>query len=1314
MNDYSSVQIPKPLDWQVFQRGCIPLFRKLVADPSLGDVGRSGQDQKGIDLLGYRDGNLTKPVGVQCRHVEKLTLADVKKAVAAARAITPQLTELIFATTAKHDARLQFDLHTYMEELVQSGWHLRVTLMGWEALQAEIATCPDARRLFWPGSDALAQTADGFSALKEAMDVRTERVLDAIAITMAPKFLPPLDPKLPPEALNERRDVHERISTFRDLLLEGRTETAIKGLEALRTSGLDLEPFARFRIDTNIGAAHLRAGRSSKALETWRSALTMRPGDPKARANVALGLLATDDIVGARDLARSILIEHPKHAGALSVHIQASIDDETFDPLFVSVEGVEDEIDVIASIIAVLRRRNDQRWHDEAIKAATAYPDDLRFRQWSAEAVLEPIVSDTGVLMGKIPAADLIERVDAAANDLLSVWDKSSDDEAADPEPLAALAQNVAAGLRFCQRPAEAAKVIDKALMRIGRHPVLVRVKALLLIHADDDDQAVRLIGDDIDDPHLALLRGELIASKDPKKAEAALASIDLSALEPPARRVALKLRIELAVDLDALETAAQLLEELKALGEPPAGLAFMQARIDQKQAKAGDVIIDDDMPVVNPPLSPAAATLASLLNAEGADVDFITRVGGAQFLQSLGAEEAASDALHGRVDHSRDSVALRTYVSSSLEAGLIVRVRHAFEAMSDAVASVPFFQRAHATLLWNTGDPRGAAVVLADLRRQFPLRLDILLWHIDCLMRLGEADEIATILKAINDDDFEGTLKACIRLARLFAHVDESERALRLAYRLFLTNRDTPDAWMGLTSVVYTLPDSKERPDLLRTTIDDESVVQFKKGSGGEGRYAIERAPELRHYDSDAIDAVHPIALLLQGLKPGDSFMHPDGEEAVVVSVKNKYLYAFHIALDRYNERFPEANGMLRVQVDMEKPGGLDEMKALMVERRDFVLEHTALYEAGQTPLGGLAMAVGVDPVQAMLGLGEVGARYRVSDGFARERNEALQTLRSNNLNGCVVDGPTFHVIRRLKLESVVAAVCGPIGVTQMTLDNLRERLQETQMRKGRQTGSLAYIDGQFDLRETTPEEIAGLEAMLLSDIAWVEENAQILAAVPKADQPPAVRYLHQLRGGRMFDDIFAASGADRLFLADDLITRRLAAEMEVPGVWLQPVLLQAKRRGLIDIEQYASHMFELSMIGQDFLSVDAATLVAALKLDIKRNEKTPGPRLRGVIKGLGGSRAHPEAHANVVIGFLREIWGDRVFANHREAVTGAVLRQLLRDRRDDLWEILRHVVRNSSDLYLQRYIRAWIDGHFLLSDGATKPGPAAKKRAS
>ena len=108
VTDISSVEIPKPLNWQDFQRNCVPLFRNVIRDPQLQEWGREGQRQHGIDLLGLRDRDPRQPVGIQCRRIgEPITEKAIRAEIEKARGLEPNLTELIFATTSERDAKIQ-------------------------------------------------------------------------------------------------------------------------------------------------------------------------------------------------------------------------------------------------------------------------------------------------------------------------------------------------------------------------------------------------------------------------------------------------------------------------------------------------------------------------------------------------------------------------------------------------------------------------------------------------------------------------------------------------------------------------------------------------------------------------------------------------------------------------------------------------------------------------------------------------------------------------------------------------------------------------------------------------------------------------------------------------------------------------------------------------------------------------------------------------------------------------------------------------------------------------------------------------------
>ena len=105
MTDFSSISIPKPLNWQDFERNCRILFGYILNDPCAQLNGRSGQRQNGVDIWGRRGAQGTNWVGVQCKGknadyghdvTEKELRTEVKKALK----FRPTLKEFILATTA--------------------------------------------------------------------------------------------------------------------------------------------------------------------------------------------------------------------------------------------------------------------------------------------------------------------------------------------------------------------------------------------------------------------------------------------------------------------------------------------------------------------------------------------------------------------------------------------------------------------------------------------------------------------------------------------------------------------------------------------------------------------------------------------------------------------------------------------------------------------------------------------------------------------------------------------------------------------------------------------------------------------------------------------------------------------------------------------------------------------------------------------------------------------------------------------------------------------------------------------------------------
>jgi tetratricopeptide (TPR) repeat protein len=1294
--DISAVEIPRHLNWQDFQRSSVILFRCILRDELLQEFGRDGQKQHGIDLLGCRDSDTSRPVGIQCRRKKTLTPKEMREDAEEARAIKPALAELIFATTAERDKAVQLDAAALTQELIASGWNCRVTVMAWQDLQQEIALHPRALRAFWPSGPTMQQPV--IDAVKEgnepvlALLREMKEGLGQSRQIISEEY----DSDLAPEAKREPVGLHTRISTLRELIGKGRTRTALEGFEKLLAQEPPLPPYARYRVIANIGAVHFNAGRIDLALKYSGEALALRPDDHKTQTNLGYAEVVSGDVEGGRKRVRAVLEKHPDHAPAASLIIQSYAQDPSItDPLTLVPEASHNAVEVKVARIMFLRAHDDKQWEGLAQSGAAEHPDNRHLERLAAEAVLEPALADTDIVLGKPAPKGFYDAVRKSAETLERLWKQEMDAEDPHPQEAYPLAHNAAAALRFVGDVKRAACILDDTIQKIGRDPDLVRCRALLHLAADEDKSAASLL-ETIDDPEGLLFAAQLAVAKDPEGARSRLDKLDVSRLPERMRSIVPEIRGEIALvlkDQPEFEAALKALEEQ---GAPFAPIAVLRARAQEKgliKVEAEAAGEEEDVEA-----DPAIKAIIRDLPAHEATMSYADRVQLGQFLERHNADETASNLLDGRVSTDRDSVALRTYLSASICAHLFARAKKVFEALPPDLIKHPAYQRMAATYHWNTGDAKAAEPFIRQLREASPERLDLLLWQIDALVRLNAEDKVRQILTAEVETKADGPLSAKRRLVVALMVYGQRDRARAFGYKLLALNRDDPAAWMAFMSTMFS-GEHAGRDLILSTTITPEHTVELRLPSNEVRRYVIESDPEVRRVSQEAITADHEIARLVRNLKPGDQFEWPgNGGKATVVSAKHKYLDAFHTALGRFNERFPAAKGFQQVNIGTPEKFDLSAIEEMLKARSDHIATQSALYAEGRISLSMLAFLTGVDPIDCMLGLAELGKVYRVSIGSREERRLASASITVNQTNGCIIDAATYHCIRRLSLEGVVRAVCGPIGISQATADIYHARVAALDAFGGEKGGTMTMRNGRVAIVEDTTEHQAATRALVKSDRNWLTENAETFPAAPMADPPPIIRRLSSVAGASFFDDAYAADGSGRLLLSDDLFTRQIAAQLGARAVSLQPVLMRARERGLMSQTDYAKAITDLIEFGQQFIAIDAATLLAARMLDTENNEARAGKRFRMAARALGGAQCDPKSHCSVAAEFVQRVWNTNSFDLQDYPVISHVLLAVLRERTNDYPQMLDRIdalLRGNPDA--RQYLRRWARGHFL-----------------
>lgn len=140
MTNLNNLQIFPMKDDKEFENLCLALWKRILQDPNAQLYGRKGQGQQGVDVFGRRQGS-SDWVGIQCKVRTKgeLTEKDVDDDIKNARQFNPRLSELIFATTAPRDQKIQEYARKITDQNVRDGNELIVSIVSWDDIQLELS-----------------------------------------------------------------------------------------------------------------------------------------------------------------------------------------------------------------------------------------------------------------------------------------------------------------------------------------------------------------------------------------------------------------------------------------------------------------------------------------------------------------------------------------------------------------------------------------------------------------------------------------------------------------------------------------------------------------------------------------------------------------------------------------------------------------------------------------------------------------------------------------------------------------------------------------------------------------------------------------------------------------------------------------------------------------------------------------------------------------------------------------------------------------------------------------------------------------------
>lgn len=1307
MSHFTAVAIPRPLDWQDFERKCAILFECIWGDTSTALNGRQGQPQHGVDIFGRPDGGKGGLVGVQCkgregRYGKPVRGAELRSEVDKAKKFHPKIHAFTLVTTAPNDATIQRVANEITEEHRKSG-SFPVAVWGWEELQRRVAEHPRALLTFHPDASPFTdevraelrairvEQRDSTEELAKKVDLLLQRTdttgrgqIGQSTLDQSSEVAEAVDKAL-----------HRQIDQYRDLLKRGQARTALKLLTGLRDqlwSDKRISTRIRFRLLTNIGACQLHLRDEAAAADFFLQAYDFDKNDKVALANRALAYLLKGDWTSSAVAAREAMERHPDDPIPAAYLVNASVlDPHVTDPgQLLSEKLFESPHVCLATAVFWRRRGRVDEWRKWAIKALKADSEHEEVRIEAAEALLSPAFENRATAIGGRWPEGLRTDVQQSIELLEGIWAAAKASET--PDARIASASNLANAYRHLNDIASARRVTDEALRVSPSDSGLLKISGALRFQERDFEGSVRDLERAEQTGDVVLMRAyALRLSARAQDALVLLSDDELGRLDPEFRRPARILRVEIAAEAvsadDALGEARQL------LADNPENIEY--------HILLADLLVDHSN------RDEAISTIESAVRLITKDTSLHERYLLAGLLRGIDRPEEAAGLLTGHIDETHNAEPLRLLITCLLESDQRQRVRQILDGLSDVVLTLPFYLRAKASLLSRTGRLSEARAVLDEYLRICSDDLNIRLSWLALQMQLGEDNAVRKFLS--------GTLSFPnaraddrIQLAHILDYYGYGSTALSYAYETFRKGLGDARVHLGYFGLLML---GRSAPSQIPTVseINVDAVFTVEDTHNGRFSFIVLDEPNVDASRGE-IRIDQPLARRALGRKVGDTLEVAEGrsppDQRVIVEVKHKYLHALHLVMQQFESMFPDNAGLESVRLG-EGSEGLQPVLKKVRDYRDSLQALEQCYEREVVPIGLVADAFRTNPIKCWQGLVHSGRRIDVCVGTEIERRAAFDLIYKNARHGCVVDPITLSVIRALKVSEAVVAVCGRIGVTHSTIGVLQALREETATHRGRPFMVLSMEGEQYVRREVSPEEVDAAVKSLDDDISWVTSTCDLLPAEASSDPEAEWRAIGRMMHASFMDTVLAASGSGRILISEDRRYRLLAHQAaSINSVWLQPVLMIAANSGRMPHEAYSRVTAHLIGANHFFTSVGARVLFDLAK----ETDSSASPEFRRVVNTLGGSTTDIASSIAVAAGFCVDIWRADVSPQTARLLTNLVMESLMRER----WKDWRAIIESFLDqvrmqssgkamwVYtdVKRTIEAWCRGHFLFAN--------------
>ncbi len=1244
-------KLPPHQNDEEFESFCLALWKKVWNDPHAQKYSTNPKGQKGVDIIGYPNGGSDR-CAIQCKvrsKSEKLTNSDIKADAESAQQHDPPLKELIFATTAGRDPNTQ-DYVARLSREYQAKGLFRILVYSWEDIEELVDTHPEVALLSYPTYlDTATKLSSSLYKKYKAQELahsdiqRCEQVLKVYEETFS--FVRSIS-EIEPEQQEEDTEASNLLNEIRDNLNSDKITKASEKLKQFEENYLRVSTNnENFRYYYYLGDIANELHQQQECATYFSKAYESNPNHKSANKLKALALLIEGNPHEAGLYAEKAIASDPCDELAYQVLVQ-SCPEKSIDEIIKPIpEDKKNEPGVALGIAEVARRKGNIElciaWMEKALQTSNSYKVKLYYAQalyeWSFK---KSILSHFGV-----QAAEVEQKLRTANQLVDNLLAQISDN----PELYQAkvyLLINKANALRLLRQYEAALVDFEKYFtatkkLSSDKYPVneqridALRLRALLSLDMNHFSEAEKFLKQIPDtemsfETHLMLAETFRFQNRYDEAVEEIHKSGSITDTEysVDAQRLLIHILIDKGDFASATKQAEEGLERCRDIDSLTGMARVLLAGNKQEEATK---------------LLKEAESLLCLDTPARMKLDL------AMLWYELQKYTKSASLLESLNPIIKDTFITRKLIYSYLLDGKEGKALQICKSLRENCGIVDYAAELESNLLEKIGDYEKAKQVYQQILSADPTNFRILVRKAVMDMQLDCFSELDEFLRQSFIVDEKISLDNGLFYVFLLKERGFLEKAFQVLYELRRVYFNEPQAHLKYAGLVNEQASNTEY-FFKREKVELDTAVLVEYSTGKSDWLILEdrSKPDIRFKE---INEHHPLFKELVDKTVGDLLSN----NAKIVELKHKYLFAYQESISRYQEFFPANNEIQIVEIPNNPENStLDNLKPILERidvRTDNINQAIKIYNTGPfVTIGSLAESLGLNPIQTWGGLIGKPDRLLISTtGNENERNYALRIIQDKNKT-LVLDLISLLTMHELGILEKVKHCYESLATSWSTIQTIKEYIIEARWTLENGFITISKEGEQYIRYEIRPEQIQKEIKSLESLCEWIRKNCSLMPMYGYFEIDKGIREEFRIAIGKcFFDCMVLAKEPNHILCSDDQRLREIAFHTyKTPGVWIQILLFDMHRNEQLTNNEFSNYVLRLVELGYDYVSLNWLPIIESCR---RADWKCEGI-FEKVASIIFSDKTTIKSSMGVLTQFLFELWRQDISVDQKEEI--------------------------------------------------------------